>query len=258
MPIKIATWNINSIRARCESVLGWLRKNEPDLLCIQETKVPDEKFPADCFIEAGYHPFFSGQKSYNGVAFLAKVPVDQIQAGFPDLPVDEQKRLMAVTYGGVRVINVYIPNGQLVGSPKFTYKLGFIARLRTYLNQCHQPGEPLVIVGDFNVAPEEIDVYAPKEWEDEVLFHPEARAALAHLKSWGLEDVFRRHHPEGGQYSWWDYRIGAFRRNLGLRIDHIWATSDLAKKCVSCEIDRTPRGEERPSDHAPLIATFEV
>lgn len=218
----------------------------------------DEKFPADCFKEAGYHPYYSGQKSYNGVAVLSKRPVSDIRIGFPDLPIDEQKRVMAVTVEGIQVVNVYIPNGQSIDSPKFIYKLGFIARLKTYLDLSHRPTEPLVLVGDFNVAPEPIDVYSPKAWEGEVLFHPEARAAIAHLKSWGLEDLFRLHHTEGGHYSWWDYRIAAFRRNLGLRIDHIWATASLAEKCLSCEIDKTPRSEERPSDHAPVCATFDI
>ena len=255
--IKIATWNVNSIRTRQDAVLSWLRKHEPDLLCLQETKVEDEKFPMDVFRAAGYAPAVAGQKSYNGVAMLSKRPVSEVRIGFPDLPLDEQKRLMAATIDGIRVINVYMPNGQSVGSEKFIYKLGFIARLRTYLDQCHKPEEPLVMVGDFNVAPEPIDVHDPKGWEGEVLFHPEARAALAHLKSWGLEDLFRLHHSEGGAYSWWDYRIAAFRRNLGLRIDHIWATPSVAARCRGCEIDKDPRAEARPSDHAPVIAVFE-
>lgn len=255
--IKIATWNVNSIRTRHDAVLSWLRKHEPDLLCLQETKVEDEKFPTDGFRAAGYEPVVAGQKSYNGVAMLSKRPLSDVRIGFIDLPLDEQKRLMAATIDGIRVINVYMPNGQYVGSPKFVYKLGFIARLRTYLDQCHKPEEPLVMVGDFNVAPEPIDVHDPKGWEGEVLFHPEARAALAHLKSWGLEDLFRLHHSEGDAYSWWDYRIAAFRRNLGLRIDHIWATPSVAARCRGCEIDKDPRAEERPSDHAPVIAMIE-
>jgi exodeoxyribonuclease-3 len=255
--IKIATWNVNSIRARQEAVLSWLRKHAPDLLCLQETKVEDAQFPMEAFRAAGYEPVVAGQKSYNGVAMLSKRPLTEVRIGFADLPLDEQKRLMAATIDGIRVINVYMPNGQSVGSEKFIYKLGFIARLRTYLDQCHKPEEPLVLVGDFNVAPEPIDVHDPKGWEGEVLFHPEARAALAHLKSWGLEDLFRLHHTEGGAYSWWDYRIAAFRRNLGLRIDHLWGTSGVAARCRGCEIDKAPRAGERPSDHAPVIAVFE-
>jgi exodeoxyribonuclease-3 len=255
--MRIATWNVNSIRVRLHSVLAWLSKHQPDVLCVQETKVEDEKFPAREFSDVGYGSALCGQKTYNGVAVLSRHAISEVRAGFPDPSVDEQKRLMAATTGGIRIFNAYIPNGQTIDSPKFVYKLGFIARLRTYLDQCHRPDEPLVVLGDFNVAPEPRDVHAPEEWEGEVLFHPKARTALSELKEWGLIDLFRRHHEEEGHYTWWDYRVGAFRRNIGLRIDHIWATRVLADRCSSCEIDKRPRGEEKPSDHAPVIATFD-
>jgi exodeoxyribonuclease-3 len=255
--MRIATWNVNSIRVRVHAVLAWLSKHQPDVLCVQETKVEDEKFPAREFSDAGYRSALCGQKTYNGVAVLSRHAIEEVRPGFPDLPVDEQRRLMAATVGGIRIINAYIPNGQTVDSPKFIYKLGFIARLRTYLDRCHRPDEPLAVLGDFNVAPEPRDVHAPEQWEEEVLFHPEARTAILGLKAWGLIDLFRMHHGKAGHFSWWDYRVGAFRRNLGLRIDHIWATPVLADRCTACEIDKTPRGEEKPSDHVPVIASFD-
>ncbi len=259
--MKIATWNVNSIRVRSDAVLGWLKKCEPDVLCVQETKVEDGKFPGEAFADAGYGAAFSGEKSYNGVAIFSKHPISDVQIGFPEMPMpespmNEQRRLIAATVKGVRLINVYIPNGESVDSPKFIYKLNFIARLRDYLDRYHQTAMPLTIVGDFNVAPEARDVYDPDGWEGEILCHPKEREAMITLMSWGLVDLFRMHHEEGGHYSWWDYRVGAFRRNMGLRIDHIWATPPFASNCVLCEIDKAPRADKQPSDHAPMIATF--
>ncbi len=254
--MKIATWNVNSIRVRCDAVVGWLKKHEPDVLCVQETKVENGKFPWETFKDEGYRAAFSGEKSYNGVAIFSKHPISDVQIGFPETPIDEQRRLIAATVMGVRLINVYIPNGESVDSPKFIYKLNFIARLKNYLDRCYKTDMPLTIVGDFNVAPEARDVYDPKEWEGEILCHPKEREALMTLMSWGLIDLFRMHHQEGGYYSWWDYRMGAFRRNMGIRIDHIWATPPFASRCVLCEIDKAPRADKQPSDHAPMMATF--
>jgi len=255
--MRIATWNVNSIRARLPIVCSWLAEHRPDVLCLQETKVEDEKFPGEEFGKFGYQICFFGQRTYNGVAILSRSPVKDLCKGLPGLPEDEQRRFLAGTLNGIRILNIYIPNGQAVDSPKFLYKLHFVNRLRAFLETSHRPGEPLILLGDFNVAPEPEDVYSPEEWEGEVLFHPDARAAIGTLKAWGLVDLFRKHHAGPGHYTWWDYRVGAFRRNMGLRIDHIWATQPVADRCGSCEIDRSPRAGERPSDHAPVIASID-
>jgi len=252
----IATWNVNSIRARLPAALAWMEKRQPDLLCLQETKVEDAQFPAEAFEAVGYRAVFFGQKSYNGVAMISRVPIDDVQMGFADATLNAQKRLMTARVFGVRVVNVYIPNGESPESEKFVWKMDWIRHLRAHLDEIAAPTDRVVIVGDFNVAPEAIDIHAPEEAEADTLFHPRSRAAIADLKQWGFYDLFRLHHPEGGQYSWWDYRAAAFRRNLGARIDHIWGTPAVAAQCRACEIDPTPRAAERPSDHAPVIATF--
>ena len=254
----IATWNVNSIRTRLQAVLDWLEKHHPHVLCLQETKVEDSQFPKEAFWGTGYEAIFTGQKAYNGMAFLSSLPLTDVSFDFQENPNSLQKRYIAATVGGIRWINVYIPNGSAVGSPPFDYKLNFIAKLRGHLEKSYTPKTPLVLVGDFNVAPEARDVYDPVAMDGEILFHPQERAALAHLKEWGLVDLFRLHHEEGGQYSWWDYQMNAFRRNRGLRIDHIWATPLLAGRCTACDIDKAPRTQEKPSDHAPVIATLEV
>ncbi len=255
--MKVATWNVNSIRARCEAVMRWLQKQSPDVLCVQETKVSDEAFPAEPFREIGYDAVFSGQKSYNGVAILSRLPIRDVYRGFPAFPDDPQKRLITARIDGIWIVNVYLPNGESVGSQKFAYKLDFFKRLRAYLADNHDPDEPLLLAGDLNVAPEDRDVYDPDEWQGEILCHPEERAALADLKLWGLSDLFRRHHPEGGHYSWWDYRTGAFRRDRGLRIDHLMGSPSLVARSVSCEIDKESRAIEKPSDHAAVMVTFD-
>ena len=255
--IIIATWNVNSIRARLQAVLTWLERHRPHVLCLQETKVQDPEFPEEAFRQIGYEVGFTGQKAYNGVALAARLPLTDLSFDFPEDPNPSQKRFIAATAGGLRLMNVYIPNGSEVGSPQFAYKLDFLAQLHRYLKEHHDPQAPLLITGDFNVAPEAFDVYDPEAMEGEILFHPQERLALAEIKRWGLTDVFRLHHREGGHFTWWDYRMNAFRRKMGLRIDHIWATSALAKRCTGCEIDREPRTQTKPSDHTPVIATFE-
>ena len=252
----IATWNVNSIRARLSATLAWMEKRQPDLLCLQETKVEDEQFPTEAFAAVGYRAAFYGQKSYNGVAMISKSPLDDMRMGFGDAKLDTQKRLMTACIFGVRVVNVYIPNGESPDSEKFVWKLEWIRRLRAHLEDIAAPTDRVVIVGDFNVAPEAIDTHAPEEAAADVLFHPQSRMAIANLAQWGFEDLFRLNHPEVRQYSWWDYRAAAFRRNLGARIDHIWGTPAAAAQCRACEIDPTPRAGERPSDHAPVIATL--
>ena len=256
--MKIATWNVNSIRARCEVVVGWLQTWQPDVLCVQETKVEDASFPVEAFEKIGYGAAFSGQKAYNGVAIFSRWPIADVCAGLPDAAQDPQRRVLTATIQGIRLINVYVPNGESVISPKFSYKLEFFKKLQDYLARCCKETDALLIMGDFNVAPEARDVYDPDGWEGEVLCHPHEREAMKRLQSVGVEDLFRRFHPEGGHYSWWDYRMASFRQNLGLRIDHIMATASLSSRCVSCEIDREIRGIEKPSDHAPVVAAFQL
>lgn len=252
--MKLATWNVNSIRARLAHVIDWLAANEPDVLCLQETKVVDADFPREPLRAAGYHVAHVGQKSYNGVATITRVaPADVVE---PDGLDGEQKRALAVTVHGVRVVNVYVPNGERVGSQKYELKLGWFAALRRYLSTELGAHRLLAVVGDFNVAPEDRDVHDPRLWQNQVLFSEPERQALRDLLDGGLTDVFRRFEQPAGSYTWWDYRQGAFRRNLGLRIDHVLCSSELAARCLACTVDRAPRKLERPSDHAPVIADF--
>jgi exodeoxyribonuclease-3 len=251
--MKLATWNVNSLRVRLPQVLDWLTAHHPDVLCLQETKLPDKDFPASELRAAGYESIFSGQPTYNGVAMLTRSPATDVLASLPGSP-DEQRRFIAASIGGVRVVNVYVPNGQEVGSDKFRYKLEWLAALRTFLKDdlCRYP--ELAIVGDFNVAPDERDVHDPKLWEGQVLFSKPEREAFATLVATGLRDAFRKFETGAGHYTWWDYRQAAFRRNLGLRIDHILLSRPLFERCTSCAIDAAPRRNERPSDHVPVIA----
>lgn len=254
--MKVATWNVNSIRARKERVLGWLERAQPDVLCLQETKVEDAQFPRDEFRVAGYEVVLAGQKSYNGVAIAARRPLTDVVRGLDDGTDDPQARLIAATIDGVRILSAYVPNGQAVGSEKFSYKLAWLGRMRRYLDSRCDPQQPLVLAGDFNVAPEAIDVHDPRLWRGQVLFTVEERAALAQLRNFGLVDTYRRHHTEGGRFSWWDYRQLAFPKNLGVRIDHVFATPPLAEQSLHAEIDREARKGENPSDHAPVVAEF--
>jgi exodeoxyribonuclease-3 len=255
--VKLATWNVNSIRARLSHVLDWLASQSPDVLCLQETKVADAEFPHDAIRAAGYQVVHVGQKGYNGVATLARRPIIEVSANVPGLDGD-QKRFVGATIDGVRVVNVYVPNGERVGSEKYEFKLRWYAALRAYLVDELARHPSLAVVGDFNVAPEERDVYNPRLWQNQVLFSEPERAALHAVVDVGLTDVFRRFDQEPNSYTWWDYRQGAFRRNLGLRIDHILCTSVLARSCRSCVIDKSPRRVERPSDHAPVVAEFDL
>jgi len=254
--MKLATWNVNSIRARLERVLAWLDARRPDVLCMQELKVEEKDFPFDAFRAAGWHVAGTWQKTYNGVAIASRAPLERVELGLDDGADDPQARLIGATAFGVRVWCAYAPNGQTVGSDKYAYKLEWLARLRRRLDARAQPGEPLIVCGDFNVAPEERDVYDPRGWENEVLFHIDARAALERVRAWGLVDTFRLHHWEAGYYSWWDYQMLAFPKNRGLRIDHVFASEPLAKRCAAAWIDREERKGKLPSDHAPVIADF--
>jgi len=254
--MKIATWNVNSITARLPQVLEWTRNNHPDVLCIQETKCIDQKFPASGFQEIGYQVAVFGQPTYNGVAIASLSSINDVQRGLPDDEADAQRRLIAGTINNIRIINVYVPNGAEVGSDKYEFKLKWLARLHKYLDNHCDVKQSLVLCGDFNIAPEDRDVHDPALWEGKILCSDAERAALENILQWGLVDVFRKHHKGGGHYSWWDYRAGAFRQNNGLRIDHLWATETLAKKSVNAWIDKITRTLEKPSDHVPVVAEF--
>lgn len=255
-PMKLASWNVNSVRVRLERILAFLEREAPDVLCLQELKATEENFPSARFREAGYHSVCHGQKTYNGVAILTRGEPAAPLSGLDDEVDDPQARLLGCDFGGIRVLSAYVPNGHAVGTDKWEYKLAWLSRLRRYLERRHDPARPLALSGDFNVATDERDVHDPKLWEETVLFHPEIRAALAELTRWGLVDTFRLHNQEAGHFSWWDYRAGAFHRNWGVRIDYVFASRGLAGRCSGASIDRDERKGEQPSDHAPVLATF--
>jgi exodeoxyribonuclease-3 len=253
--MKIATWNVNSLNVRLPQVLAWLAEVQPDVLALQETKIIDEKFPLAEIAAVGYQAVFSGQKTYNGVAILSKRPLSEATKDIPDLD-DPQRRVLAGVYGDVRVLNLYVPNGESVQSDKYQYKLGWLDKLAAFVAAEIKRYPKLVVVGDFNIAPEERDVHDPQVWTGRVLFSAPERGAFQRLLATGMCDTFRLFDQEEKQFSWWDYRMNAFRRNMGLRIDHILASIPLCEKCRSCVIDKAPRKKERPSDHAPVIAEF--
>ncbi|MCX7627178.1 MAG: exodeoxyribonuclease III [Methylophilaceae bacterium] len=255
--MKLATWNVNSLKVRLPQVLDWLAANQPDVLCLQETKLEDAGFPVAEITAAGYRSLFSGQKTYNGVALLAKTTGTDVQAGIPGFE-DDQKRVLAATFGEVRVVCAYVPNGQSVDSDKYRYKLRWLDALTAWLETERRRYSRLALLGDFNIAPEDRDVHDPKAWEGQVLVSPAERAAFANLVRLGLQDAFRLFDQPAGSFSWWDYRAAAFRRNLGLRIDHILLSEPLAQRCSACWIDTAPRRLERPSDHAPVVAEIAV
>lgn len=259
MDFKIATYNANSIRSRITLVQDWLSHERPDVLCIQETKVQDQDFPQEAFTEVGYHIAFRGQKAYSGVAIASLDEPNAVSFGLDSEPKDEP-RLITAQIGGIGIVNTYVPQGGSVDSEMFTYKLQWLARLRNYFDSNFSPDEAFIWCGDLNVAPQEIDVHDPKRLAKHVDFHPQVREALARVTEWGLQDVFRQHHPdEPGQYTFWDYRVkGALDRNLGWRVDHIFATPPLAKKSTNAWIDRETRAAEKPSDHTFLVAEFRL
>jgi exodeoxyribonuclease-3 len=257
MTRNVATWNVNSLRVRLPHLTEWLTGNPVDVIALQETKLPDADFPAADLQALGWNSAFSGQRTYNGVAILSRDPVTGIVAGIPGFD-DDQRRVLAVSLGSLRVIDVYVPNGQTVGSEKFAYKLRWFDALREYVAAELTRHPHLVVLGDFNVAPEDRDVHDPKAWEGSVHVSPPERAALQALLGAGLADCFRLFEQPEKSYSWWDYRMMAFRRNAGLRIDLILASNALAQKCGACHIDKAPRRLERPSDHAPVLASFDI
>ncbi|MDH4229123.1 MAG: exodeoxyribonuclease III [Nitrospirota bacterium] len=260
-PFTVATWNVNSLRSRLDHVLAFLRDHCPDVLCLQELKCTVDDLPRDAFESLGYHIAAHGQKTYNGVAIISPYPLGAVQSGFASAagetePLNTEARLVAASVLGIRVVNVYVPNGSELESDKYRYKLAWMERLRVELQNRHNPSEPLLLCGDFNVAMDDRDVYDPAEWKSQVLCSDAERAAARAWREWGLEDALAKHHPQGGIYSWWDYRGGMFPGDKGLRIDHIWVTRPLLARCTGCEVVRGPRGLEKPSDHAPVVAEF--
>ena len=255
--MKIATWNVNSILARLPNVTRWLDEERPDVLCMQETKCTDDKFPLDVFRERGYNCLTFGQQTYNGVAILSLGNCDAQQRGYPDDIEGSHARLLSTKVDGIQVVNVYIPNGQMVGSEKYAFKLEWMRRLRSFFDAHFETNAAVLLCGDFNVAPEERDVHDVRLWQGRILFSDPERAAIQEIKNWGFTDAFRLHTEAAGHYSWWDYRAGAFRRNHGLRIDHVWISQPLVARNTNTWIDMSPRTWERPSDHAPVVAEFE-
>jgi exodeoxyribonuclease-3 len=255
--VKIATWNVNSLKVRLPHVVDWLKANGPDVLALQEIKQVTEDFVVDEFSRLGYHALASGQKTYNGVALVARHELLDPHVDFSSF-VDPQRRVLAATIDGVRVVNLYVPNGSEVGSEKYSYKLSWLSALRVYLEEELKQHEKLVVLGDFNIAPRDEDVYDPAKWGDAVLCSPAERAALNAILELGLTDVFRKFEQPEKTFSWWDYRAAMFRRNAGLRIDLILTNDAMTEACTGSRVDKEPRKWDRPSDHAPVIAEFAV
>jgi exodeoxyribonuclease-3 len=255
--MKVISWNINSLRRRQERLLTWLAAIQPDIVCLQETKCTDEQFPVLDLRAAGYHSAFHGQKSYNGVAILSKIEQCEVRPTLCDEEEDSQARAIAATVGGVRIYSIYAPNGQAVGSPAYDYKMKWYGRLRDCLRR-EKGDQPLVVCGDFNVAPEDEDVYDPGLWRGAIMCSDGERRAFKQLGGLGLVDTLRIHHREAGLFSWWDYRMLAFPKNRGLRIDAILASQRLADRCTAAGIDREMRKGKEPSDHAPVWAEFSL
>lgn len=255
--MKVATWNVNSMNVRLPHVLEWLQNHDPDVLVLQEIKQLTENFPTDALAELGYHSLANGQKTYNGVAVVSKSPPTDPVTDLPGFE-DAQRRVLAVTIDGLRVVDLYVPNGSEVGSEKYRYKLEWLTSLREYLDEELREHENLVVLGDFNIAPADEDVYDPEKWGDAILCSPLEREALGKLLDLGLSDVFRKFEQPEGTFSWWDYRAAGFRRNAGLRIDLILTNPSMTSRCTASYVDKEPRAWERPSDHAPVIAEFDA
>lgn len=253
--LKVASWNVNSIKVRLDDVLEWLETSEADVLALQETKSVDENFPETVFTERGYHVAYTGQKTYNGVAIISRKPISNVINALPGFQ-DEQKRFLAATIEGIQIVNVYVPNGAAVGTDKYAYKLEWLSHLKTWLNQALKDSPKLLVLGDFNIAPDDRDVYDPVAWEGSVLVSAPERAAYQALLDEGLHDSFRLFEQADEGYSWWDYRQARFRRNQGLRIDLILLSDTLKPLCTASQIDVEPRKKERPSDHTPVYVCF--
>ncbi len=255
--MKIATWNVNSMNVRQGHVIEWLQSQDPDVLVLQEIKQPTDRFPADALRAIGYRSVASGQKTYNGVAIISKAEATNPVTELPGLD-DPQRRVLATTIEDIRVIDLYVPNGSDVGSDKYRYKLGWLASLRDFLQSEMREHENLVVLGDFNIAPADEDVHDPEKWGDAILCSPLERQALKTLLDLGLTDVFRKFDQPEKTFSWWDYRAAGFRRNAGLRIDLILSSASMAERCTASYVDKEPRRWDRPSDHAPVVAEFDV
>ena len=259
--MRIASWNVNSVRTRLDQVLAWLQTHEPDVLCLQETKVSDDLFPLQAFEQIGYHCAISGQKAYNGVALISREPLEDVQVGFdallPDAgPLSEQKRVISGLLDGVRILNLYVPNGSSLKSEKYPYKLEWLACLQRYLAVQEEQGDPLCMVGDFNIGLEDRDLPDPQRLSGTIMASDPERTALRAALADRLTDVFRVFEPGSGHWSWWDYRSGAWDRDLGWRIDHIYLSEELVACATSSVIDKAVRGNERPSDHAPVVVNL--
>jgi exodeoxyribonuclease III len=255
--MRVASFNVNSIRVRLPIILAWLHENQPDVLAMQETKVQDDSFPKEAFRQIGYHCVFRGQKSYNGVALASRHEIADAEFGLPEEPRDEP-RIVTARIRGITIVNTYIPQGVLATSERFRYKLDWFDRLLRYFRTRFAPSDPVLWLGDLNVAPLAIDVYDPVALQGHVCYHPAVHEALNRILEWGFTDLFRMHCAQAGQYTFWDYRLGNyFARNRGWRIDHILATAPLADRCTACYIDKEPRAAERPSDHTPILAELD-
>jgi len=254
---RIATWNVNSLRVRLPHVLQWLKKENPDVLALQETKITNDNFPINEFTDMGYYVAYSGQKTFNGVAVISRWQSDNIITSLPGFD-DAQKRILCADINDITVLNLYVPNGSEIGSEKYAYKLSWFSHLHRFVKELSARTDKVIILGDFNIAPEDRDVHDPTAWEGSVLVSEPERLEFRKLLAAGFVDIFRLFEQAGNSFSWWDYRAAAFRRNRGLRIDHILASKNLAGKCKSCHIDSEPRKLERPSDHAPVSADFKI
>jgi exodeoxyribonuclease III len=254
--VKLATWNVNSIRARLDAVLSWLETEQPDVLCMQETKVEDDEFPSDELQMLGYAVAMWGQPTYNGVAICSRLPMKEIELGLIGGTADDERRLITATVGGLRVMSAYIPNGRTVSSPAFKEKLAWLAQLRRTLTE-REHGRDVFLGGDFNVASDERDVFDPELFRGKVHFHPDERRELDEIRALGFVDTFRKFDQRDGQYSWWDYRAGGLRKNQGLRIDYAFLSPSLAPRAKSCSMDLKPRHEDKPSDHIPVIVELD-
>jgi exodeoxyribonuclease-3 len=252
----IASWNVNSLPVRIPQLCTWIENHRPNVVCLQETKIVDDKFPCEQLARLGFSFEYYGEKTYNGVAILSDQPMQNVQKGFIEEEEPKSRRFIEVQIGSTYILNCYIPNGQRVGSEKYEYKLRWLASLHDHLLQQHSPESSLIVCGDFNIAPDDRDVYKPDEVRGTIMVSEEERRSLNKLKEWGLQDAYRMHNEGTGEYTWWDYRMGAFRRNMGFRIDHIWATPAAVARCKRAWIDKEPRKMERPSDHAPILAEF--
>ncbi|CAN5879480.1 exodeoxyribonuclease III [soil metagenome] len=254
--MKLVTWNVNSIRIRTKRLLAWLAAEQPDVMCLQETKTQDGGFPFDALRDAGYEVATFGQKSYNGVAIAAKRPITDVTRGFGDDVPDDEARVIAGTVDGIRIVDLYVPNGGDLGGDRYPYKLEWYRRCRRFLERTSSPSADLVVCGDMNVTADDADVWSPDAWRGKIHCSEPEREALAHLRGFGLNDIFRTLTPAGGVWSWWDYRGVSFFKDQGLRIDHILVTESIAKRAVSCTVDRIARKGQDASDHAPVTLTF--